>query len=58
MCLTTIRKQKTFQCRLELNSIVLVEDSVSIDKYKIESEFIQLSKEPFITVRVMFNKLR
>lgn len=38
--------------------LILVEESVDIDKYKIESEFSQLSKEPSITVRVMFNKLK
>lgn len=38
--------------------LILVEESVNIDKYKIESEFSQLSKEPSITVKVMFNKLK
>lgn len=38
--------------------LILVEDSVDIDKYKIESEFSQQSKEPSICVRVMFNKLK
>ena len=38
--------------------LILVEDNVEIDKYKIESEFSQLTSQPSICVRVMFNKLK
>ncbi len=38
--------------------LILVEDSVSLDKYKIEEEFSQLGKEPTVFVKVMFNKLK
>jgi hypothetical protein len=38
--------------------LILVEERVEIDKYKIESEFSQQSKEPSICVKVMFNKLK
>lgn len=38
--------------------LILVEESVEIDKYKIESEFSQLGKEPTVTIRVISNKLK
>lgn len=38
--------------------LILVEDDVDIDKYKIEEEFSELGKEPSVCVRVMFNKIK
>jgi CheY-like chemotaxis protein len=37
--------------------VILVEKNVSIDKYKIESEFSQLISEPLISVRIIENKI-
>lgn len=38
--------------------LILVEEGVEIDKYKIESEFSQQIKEPIVCIRVLFNKLK
>ncbi len=38
--------------------LILVEDTVDIDKHKIEEEFSQQGKEPSVCVKVMFNKLK
>jgi len=38
--------------------LILVENEVVIDKHKIESEFSQQSKEPTVSIRVMYNKLK
>lgn len=38
--------------------LILVEESVIIDKHKIESEFSQQSKEPNIFIKVIYNKLK
>ena len=37
--------------------ILLVEDTVDIDKFKIESDFSQLKTEPLIFIKVLKNKL-
>ncbi|MDC9721457.1 MAG: response regulator [Urechidicola sp.] len=37
--------------------VILVESNVSIDKYKIESEYSQLVNEPLISVKVIENKI-
>jgi hypothetical protein len=38
--------------------LILVEDSVDFDKYKIQEEFSQMSTVPSICIRTMFNKLK
>lgn len=38
--------------------LILVENDVDIDKYKIEEKFSQQGKEPTVCVRIMFNKLK
>lgn len=38
--------------------IILVEDTIDLDKHKIESEFSQLSRMPSICTKVIFNKLK
>lgn len=38
--------------------ILLVEDAVDIDKFKIESDFSQLKTEPLIFIKVLKNKLK
>ena len=38
--------------------ILLVEDCVDIDKYKIESQFSQLTNEPIVYVSVIINSLK
>lgn len=38
--------------------VILVDENIKIDKYKIESEFSQQGKEPSILVRIIFNKLK
>ncbi|MCL2311186.1 MAG: hypothetical protein FWC41_01665 [Firmicutes bacterium] len=38
--------------------LILVENSVGIDKHKIEEQFSQQGAEPSVCVRVMFNKLK
>lgn len=38
--------------------LILVEDSVDIDKHKIEEEFSQQGKEPSVCIKVLFNKLK
>ena len=37
--------------------VILVESNVSIDKYKVESEYSQLVNEPLISVKVIENKI-
>lgn len=59
--LKTIKGLKSFYSQnanvKALLFLILVENCVLIDKYKIEEEFSQLSKEPLVYVKIMFNKL-
>lgn len=57
----TIEGLKTFyQSNANVKSLIfllLVDNNVSIDKYKIENEFSILTKEPYVFVSVIFNTI-